>query len=285
MGTSIVGRTLAVAAACGALAIGAGAQQPPKEPGIDRLTLAFSDPSRAGMLEVDLVIGNIIVKGTNRKDVLVESRSYGQGGRERRREPPEEPPPGLRRLTQGGSFAVEEERNVITVDAPPTHRRDFTIEVPMRTNLELNAVEGTIIIDGVQGDMEIESVNGAVTLTNVGGSVVANTVNGRLVADIRSVTPQKPMAFTSLNGTVDVTLPASVKANLKLRSDQGEVYTDFDVQLRPDSDPDDPNPNPSSRRSGRRIEVDKSVFGSVNGGGPEFEMRTFNGNVYVRKGK
>ena len=28
-----------------------------------------------------------------------------------------------------------------------------------------------------------------------------------------------------------------------------------------------------------------AVYGAVNGGGPDFEIRTFNGNVYVRKGK
>ena len=43
----------------------------------------------------------------------------------------------------------------------------------------------------------------------------------------------KAMAFTSFNGPVDVTLPATIKANLKMRSDQGEIFTDFDVQLRP----------------------------------------------------
>jgi hypothetical protein len=74
-----------------------------------------------------------------------------------------------------------------------------------------------------------------------------------------------------------------VKANLKLRSDQGDVFTDFDLQLRPA----DPSSAPNTRRqNGRqRIDVDKAIYGSVNGGGPDFEMRTFNGNVYVRKGK
>ena len=36
---------------------------------------------------------------------------------------------------------------------------------------------------------------------------------------------------------------------------------------------------------GTRIELDSSIYGSVNGGGPEFELRTFNGNIYLRKGK
>jgi DUF4097 and DUF4098 domain-containing protein YvlB len=135
--------------------------------------------------------------------------------------------------------------------------------------------------------LEIESVNGTVMLTNVGGSVVAHTVNGKLTATITRPAAQKAMAFTSMNGSVDVTLPAAVKANLKLRSDQGDVYTDFDLQLRRGSANPNPNPDVDVRRSGGRrvIDVDNAIYGSVNGGGPDFEMRTFNGNVYVRKAK
>jgi len=96
------------------------------------------------------------------------------------------------------------------------------------------------------------------------------------------------MAFTSLNGSVDVTLPATVKANLKLRSDQGDVYTDFDLQVRQDSSNPNPNPRVDTSRNGRAravVEIDNAIYGSINGGGPDFEMRTFNGNVYVRKAK
>ena len=34
-----------------------------------------------------------------------------------------------------------------------------------------------------------------------------------------------------------------------------------------------------------RISRNRSIVGAINGGGPEFELRTFNSNVYVRKGK
>ena len=34
-----------------------------------------------------------------------------------------------------------------------------------------------------------------------------------------------------------------------------------------------------------RIEINKSLFGIVGGGGPEIEMRSFNGNVYLRPGQ
>jgi DUF4097 and DUF4098 domain-containing protein YvlB len=88
------------------------------------------------------------------------------------------------------------------------------------------------------------------------------------------------MAFTSLNGNVDVTLPASTRATLKLRSDNGDVFTDFDVDIRTESS----SVMPTGRRDGQyRIAINKSIFGAINGGGPEYEMRTFNGNVYVRR--
>jgi DUF4097 and DUF4098 domain-containing protein YvlB len=88
---------------------------------------------------------------------------------------------------------------------------------------------GAIVVEGVQGDIEVSNINGSVTLTDVAGSVVAHSVTGKVLATLRQVTPEKPMAFTSLNGIVGVTLPASLKANLKLRSDQGDIYTDFDL--------------------------------------------------------
>jgi Putative adhesin len=258
------------------------APPPAAQSNVQRVTVPFSDPSRPGSVQISIVMGSITIKGSNRKDVVVEARPPADRP-PRRRAQPEEPPPGLRRLTQSGSFSVEEDKNEITVDVGrPDREMDFVIDVPMRSNLALETVMGSIFVEGVDGDLEIDSVNGDVTLTNVGGSVVAHSVNGRLLATVTRPTPQKPMAFTSLNGSVDVTLPPAVKANLKLRSDQGDVYTDFDLQLRPDGSSPDTNP----RRNGRtRIDVDKAIYGSINGGGPDFEMRTFNGNVYVRKAK
>jgi len=250
------------------------------------MTVPLSDPDRAASIEVSVVMGRITIKGTNRRDVLIESSSTSAAGRSRRQR--DEPPPGLRRLTQNTPFSVDSDRNRISIDVgSPARSVDFTIEVPMRTNLDLETVTGSVSVEGVDGELDIESVNGPISLNNVGGSVVAHTVNGKLVATITRATAQQPMAFTSLNGAVDVTLPAALKANLRLRSDQGDVYTDFDLQqIRRDTSNQNPNPHVDVDRGGRRrIEVNNAIYGSINGGGPDFEMRTFNGNVYVRKGK
>lgn len=34
-----------------------------------------------------------------------------------------------------------------------------------------------------------------------------------------------------------------------------------------------------------RISLERAVIGSINGGGPEFNLQNFNGNIYIRKGK
>src|SRR5262249_31176297 len=136
----------------------------------------------------------------------------------------------------------------------------------------------------VEGELELGNVNGAIELKDVSGAVVAHTVNGRVLADLKRVTADKPMAFTSLNGVVDVTMPPAIKANVKLRTDHGSAFTDFDLQMLPMANTPQIEDTRKSRGGRYSIEVNKVIYGSVNGGGPEIEMRTFNGNIYLRKG-
>src|SRR5262249_13336595 len=139
---------------------------------------------------------------------------------------------GLRRLTTG-TFAVSEENNVVSVRGSHFDRVDVEIQVPATTNLKIQSdLGGRLNVTGIQGDIEVTNLNGTVTLTDVSGSVVTHSTNGRVLVTMKNVTPQKPMAFTSVNGNVDVTLPADTKANLKLRTTNGDIYTDFDdVQI------------------------------------------------------
>jgi DUF4097 and DUF4098 domain-containing protein YvlB len=238
-----------------------------------------------------VMTGSITVKGMNRKDVTVETRpsarvADGRSGRGRGSKvlrPQDDAPAGLRRLTQPGGFSLEEENNELTISSSFGRSVDFEIQVPTRANLKLSAVNaGDVVVDGVDGEVEVNNVNGPITLTNIAGAIVAHSVNGPIKATLTRVTPNKAMAFTSMNGAVDVTLPSSIKANLKLQSDQGDVFTDFDVQMRSAS----PTTVEDQRKGGGRyrIDVNKAIYGTVNGGGQEFELRTFNGNVYVRKG-
>jgi len=112
--------------------------------------------------------------------------------------------------------------------------------------------------------------------------VVAHTLNGAVTASLDHVTGNKPMSFTSLNGKVDVTLPADTKARLRLKSDNGSIYSDFDVKL--EADGGKPVVEDSRGQGGKyKISVDRNVTGTINGGGPEYTFQTMNGNILIHK--
>ncbi|HEX6215319.1 MAG TPA: DUF4097 family beta strand repeat-containing protein [Vicinamibacterales bacterium] len=251
-----------------------------RQQAVDQVTVPVSDPSRPALIDVSLVQGSITVRGTNRKDVLVVARP--ETDRPSRRYDADAT--GLRRIPQSAGFRISEEGNRVKISSDSPNRSiTFEIEAPARANLKLHTVNGgEIVVDNIDGDIDVSNVNGGITLTNVAGSVTAGTTNGSVRATMTRVTAERQMAFTSLNGTVDVTLPPTTKANLRLRSDNGDVYSDFEVQLAPSA----PVVQESRGSNGRyRISRNRSIVGAINGGGPEFELRTFNSNVYVRKGK
>src|SRR5262249_48490745 len=129
-------------------------------------------------------------------------------------------------------------------------------------SLELKSVNGgKIEVSGVSGELDVENINGSIELKNVSGAVIANSQNGSVVATLDRITPNKPMSFTSLNGKVDVTLPGDTKARLRMKTDNGSVYSDFDVKVEPDAAK--PVIEDARKEGGKyRIRVDRSVYGS-----------------------
>ena len=244
----------------------------------DQVTVPFTDPGRPGSLRVSTLNGTVTVRAANRRDVLIESRGADRD-RDRRGN---DRSGGLRRLSMTSGFEAVEENNQMVISSHGNDDVELVIHVPTRTNLKVSGTNGgPITVDGVEGDIEVSNTNDSIALNNVSGSVVANSVNGNVKVSLARVTAQKPMAFTSLNGNVDVTLPGSLKATFKLRSDMGDVYTDFDLQMKTETT----TSQAPRRDNGRfRIEVNRAIMGTLNGGGPEIELRTFNGDVYLRKG-
>jgi len=71
-------------------------------------------------------------------------------------------------------------------------------------------------------------MRGAIRLEDVAGGVVAGTMSGEIQANIRELREGKPLSFTSMNGEVTLRLPEQAKANVRLRTQNGAVLTDFD---------------------------------------------------------
>jgi len=246
----------------------------------NRVTVPLSDPSRPVTLRAHLVSGSITVKGADVKEVVVETRA--RGGEESRSSGRAE---GMKRIPMTSTgLNIEAENNNVRISTDSYQRTtDLTITVPVHTSLSLHTVnDGNILVTGVDGELDVNDVNGEVDLKNIGGSVVAHALNGHVVATFNRVDPQKPMAFSSLNGDIDVTFPADLKANVSLRTDNGEVYSDFDLKVQPTA-PQQTVEDDRGKGGKYKVKIDKNVRGTINGGGQEIQFKNFNGNIYIRK--
>jgi hypothetical protein len=156
-------------------------------------------------------------------------------------------------------------------------RYDFTIRVPKNTRLELCTInDGDIVVTGTQGDFSIHNVNGRITMDDVGGSGEVKTINGRVTATFATA-PRAPSSFRTINGDVVLELPERLAADLRMKTFNGGLFTDFEVE------PLDQPMNVSMRRQGGRYVYRSNGFTSVRagGGGPELTLETMNGDVRV----
>jgi hypothetical protein len=253
--------------------------QAPKE----QLVVALSNPGKPGLVSVKLVGGSITVVGYSGKDVVIDATA--RSGRQAASRPAPANAAGMKRIDTSNSFdlTADEANNQVSIKTSSWKNPiDLVIKVPQRFSLQIGTVQnGNITVENVSGELEVSNVNGAIQLNDVSGSAVANTVNGAVKANFKTVTAGAPMAFSTVNGPVDVTLPSSTKAALKLKSDHGEIYSDFDLV----TEKSPAKVNRTNQAGMYRVSIDDWTYGKINGGGAEIMMKTLQGNIYIRKAK
>jgi len=286
----------------------AGLADNAQESQADHAVVSFSNPAKPGTVEVDISEGSITVRGYEGKDVIIDAR-----WRERiltreeleeqealpdaeeevdqeelaRKKAQAEKAKGMKMLeVESMGLSVEEEENVIQVNVEEGKRAvDLLIQVPFSTSLRLSCRddERGVTVEGVSGEIEVDTGDGPIVLTDVSGPVVADSSDGEIKAVFGKVTPGKPMSFSSMDGDIDITLPSAVKASLKMKTDEGQIFTDFDVQLTPSQQKKEEDERKEG--GGYRVAFEKVTLGLINGGGAEIQLTTYDGNIYIRKAK
>jgi len=242
------------------------------------LTVPLSSPGKPYSLKVHLVSGSINVTGYDGKDIVINVNA--RGGDEEDTPKTEN---GMKRISNHGGYEVtakEADNNVTVNTGNPMKAIDLNIKIPQDVKLQIGTVnDGEVTVENVKGELEVNNVNDKITLTNISGSVVANTVNGDVDVTFKAIDPKAAMAFSTLNGDVNVTLPADTKANLKLKSDNGDVFSDFDIDVDKTPSKVDKTTEPGLYK----IKKDDWILGKINGGGPEMMMKNMQGDIYVKK--
>jgi len=253
----------------------------------DRATVPFSDSSKPGFIEASVYNGSLIVRGYEGKEVIIEAKVRERLVSEEKEDEENEKARGMRRIlgSSGTGLEVEEEDNVMEIDVSSMKQTvDLTLQVPFNTSMEIGSYNnGEVLIENITGEIEANNYNGKIALKGISGSVVAHTYNGDVIVSFTKIDPDKPMSFSTWNGDVDVTFPAMVKANVKMKSEMGDVYSDFDIQLA--EAPQKVVEDERKEGGGYKISFEKAIVGSINGGGPEYQFKNYHGDIFIRKAK
>jgi Putative adhesin len=127
--------------------------------------------------------------------------------------------------------------------------------------------------------LELKNYNGEITALNISGSVIATTYNGDIKITFDKITDGVPMSYITYNGNVDLTFPGITKASLKMKTQQGEIYTGFEMNITSSGLVQ----NKDSRSGTFKVSIDEWKRGDINGGGPEYTVKTNNGDIFIRK--
>jgi len=195
------------------------------------LHVKFSDPAKPGTVRLKMMWGDVTVTAADVPDVVVESNIKNKHATEKA-------PDGLRRLDSEVTYSASEKDNVIRLDfgsdmpGPEAAGTNVRLTVPRRTSVIVSdAMGGKVTITGVAGEVEVHNMNGKIDLDQLAGGALVETMNGEVNASFTHVPVDKPLSFTSMNGEIEVRVPADTKANVRLRTHNGAIFTDFDDKV------------------------------------------------------
>jgi len=154
---------------------------------------------------------------------------------------------------------------------------DIDVQVPRSARAVISTVNGgDVRLSNTDGDFEVKDINGGIALSGVSGSGEVNTINGPVSAHFAK-NPVRDTSFKSINGALDIYLQPDLSANLRFKTFNGGVYTDFDVLPLPTT-------GEASVEGAKFVYRSRGTMrGRVGNGGPELSFDTLNGTVRMHR--
>ena len=141
---------------------------------------------------------------------------------------------------------------------------NFNVRVPAGVNFHGRTVNGKVDAEGLGADVDAKTVNGSINVSTT-GLARAQTVNGSITAVLGRADWPTGLEFKTVNGSIDLTLPASLSARVEAKTLNGEITSDFPMTV-------------SGTISRRRLS------GTIGGGGDrQLILETVNGSVQIRR--
>jgi len=155
----------------------------------------------------------------------------------------------------GDSWHSNTENNDVQVD--------FVVSVPKGVEFDGQTVNGEAEADGLTANVTLGTVNGGIQLSTT-GYAEARTVNGSITATMGRADWTGPAEFSTVNGGITLTFPASLSAEIRAETLNGDIDSDFPMTV-------------SGRFGPRRVRA------TIGQGGRTLELKTVNGSIRLRK--
>ncbi len=140
----------------------------------------------------------------------------------------------------------------------------YEVWAPSSVNLQMNANNGSISMEGLAGQIRAQTLNGSLKLKNVSGRLEAETTNGSLSVDLQGDSWQgKGLRLNTVNGSIQLHLPENISANVAASTVNGKIRTEFFANVN--------------------VEDPHSAVFTLGAGGPQIEAHTVNGSVQISR--
>jgi len=140
---------------------------------------------------------------------------------------------------------------------------NFIVRVPAGVRFTGKTVNGSVEANDLSADVETRTVNGNINVSTK-GLARATTVNGSITVVMGRADWTDELEFKTVNGGIDLSVPASLSAQVQVKTLNGDITTDFPMTV-------------TGTFSKRRLN------GTVGSGGRDLLLETVNGSVQLRR--
>lgn len=140
----------------------------------------------------------------------------------------------------------------------------YKLTVPRTAFLdEIETVNGSVTVSNFTNYTKISAVNGSVKATNLRGTAKLSTVNGSTNADFDQLLPTDKINLSTVNGSVNLTIPSDVNATVKADTVNGNIKNDFGLPVR------------------KGKYVGRDLYGRIGSGQTEIKLNSVNGGLSI----
>jgi hypothetical protein len=140
---------------------------------------------------------------------------------------------------------------------------EWVVQVPRGVNFVARTINGSIEASGLPASVNAVTVNGPINISTA-GIARATSVNGDIEVSLGRADWSQGLRFSTTNGEITITLPGDLNAEVTASTVNGDIDTEFPLQVRGRFGP-------------------KRISGTIGSGGRTLSLNTVNGDITIRR--